>query len=133
MSHVLVGYCLGCQIEKAVLFDSSFNGPHTELLCGAQINELLVYVGGLAITILFSLGFLFSETRERSISFISVGISIILSSMDIGFLLNLESMIYPLLTAGLSLIAAGEYFVGSYYFKEDISFGLLKSGTILEE
>jgi hypothetical protein len=132
VSHVLVGYCLGCQSEKAILFDSSFSGPHTELICGGQINELLVYLGGLAITAAFSLCFLLSETKERSISFISLGISFILSSMDISLLLGVQSLLYPMLTAGLVMITAGEYFVGSYYFKEDLSFGFLK-GSILEE
>jgi len=40
ISHVIVGYCLGCEYEKAVLFDSNFNGPHTELICNNRINEI---------------------------------------------------------------------------------------------
>ncbi len=39
ISHVILGICLGCESEKAVLFDSSFNGPHTELICSNNINE----------------------------------------------------------------------------------------------
>jgi hypothetical protein len=133
VSHVFVGYCLGCQSEKAIIFDSSFNGPHTELICGSKINELFVYLGGLAITAAFSLGFLFTETKDRNISFISLGISVILSSMDITLLLNMQSLLYPLITSGLVMITAGEYFMGSYYFKEDITFGFLKNSPILEE
>jgi hypothetical protein len=133
ISHVFVGYCMGCQIEKAILFDSTFSGPHTEMLCATNMNELLVYLGGLAITAAFSLSFLFAESKDRNISFISLGISVMLSSLDISMLLNMQTLLYPLLTSGLALVTAGEYFMGSYYFSEDVSFGFLKSSPILEE
>ncbi len=125
-SHVIVGFCLGCEYQKAVLFDSSFNGPHTELVCN-NINEFLVYIGGLTITSIFSLSFLLLDTAEKNMSFLSLGISIILSSLDISFILKTQSIIYPLLTFGFILITLGEYFITSYYIKEDFSFSFLKN------
>jgi hypothetical protein len=131
ISHVFVGYCLGCEVQKAVLFDNTFGGPHTELLCSNGLNELLVYLGGLGITAAFSLSFLFSEIREKNLSLISLGISVILSSLDMSMLFS-SSVFYPLLTSGFLLITAGEYLVGSLYFKEDIYFGFLNS-KVLED
>lgn len=132
-SHVLVGWCFGCEGMKAVIFDSSLSGPHTEMICASKINEFFVYIGSLLITSLFSLGFLFAEIKERNISFISLGISIILGSLDIGFILNSGSVVYPMMTIGLSLVTAGEYLVGSHYLKEDASLDVFKNGGFLEE
>ena len=129
ISHVVVGYCVGCEVQRAMLFDSSLGGPHTELLCSSGTNELLVYLGGLAITAAFSLGFLFSDFRERNLSFISLGISLILSSLDMSLLFS-TSLFYPMLTSGFALVTAGEYMVGSVYFKEN-DYGFLS--RIMEE
>jgi len=126
ISHVIVGFCLGCEYQKAVLFDSNFNGPHTELVCN-NINEFLVYMGGLIFTSIFSLSFLLLETTEKNMSFLSLGISIILSSLDISFILKIQSIIYPLMTFGFILITIGEYFIASSYIKEDFSFSFLKN------
>lgn len=126
ISHVMVGYCLGCEVQKAVLFDSSMNGPHTELLCSSGVNELLVYMGGLAVTAAFSLSFLLSDLREKNLSFISLGISVILSSLDMSMLFS-SSIFYPIMTSGFLIVAAGEYMVGSIYFREDTYLGFLNS------
>lgn len=133
ISHVVLGICLGCESEKAVLFDSSFNGPHTELICSNSINEFFVYIGSLIITSIFSLSFLFLDTAEKNMSFLSLGVSVILSSLDISFILNSGAIIYPLLTFGFFLITAGEYSIASSYFKEDLSFNFLKSRKLLLE
>jgi len=133
ISHVILGVCLDCESEKAVLFDSSFNGPHTELICGSRINEFLVYIGGLLITSVFSLSFLFLDSIERKMSFLSLGVSVILSSLDISLILNSSAIIYPLLTFGFFLITVGEYSIASSYFKEDLSFDFLKNRKLLLE
>ena len=134
ISHVIVGYCLGCEYEKAVLFDSSFNGPHTELICSNGINEFFVYIGGLVITSIFSLSFLLLDSIEKNMSFLSLGVSIILSSLDISFILKSQSILYPLLTFGFLFVTIGEYFLASSYIKEGFSFSFLKNKKIpLEE
>ncbi len=127
ISHVIVGYCLGCEYEKAVLFDSNFNGPHTELICSNGINEFFVYIGGLLVTSIFSLSFLLLDTIEKNMSFLSLGISIILSSSDISLVLRSQTTFYPLVTFGFFFVIAGEYFLSSSYIKEGFSFGFLKN------
>ena len=126
ISHVLVGFCLGCENEKAVLFDSSFNGPHTEIVCSNNINELLVYLGGLIITSIFSLSFLLLDGIEKNMSFLCLGVSVVLSSLDISLILRSQTILYPLLTFGFLLITAGEYLVTSNYIREGFSFGFLR-------
>lgn len=134
ISHIFVGYCLGCEYEKAVLFDSNFNGPHTELICNNSINEFFVYIGGLIITSIFSLSFLLVNTIEKNMSFLSLGVSIILSSLDISFVLNSQTIFYPLLILGFFFITLGEYFLTSSYIKEGFSFNFLKNKKLpLEE
>jgi len=134
ISHVVVGFCLGCESEKAVLFDSNFNGPHTELSCSNGINEFFVYLGGLMITSIFSLSFLLLDGFEKKMSFLSLGVSVILSSLDISFALESQAILYPLLTFGFLLVTAGEYFIASSYIKGGFSFGFLNSKkTLLEE
>ena len=133
ISHVIVGYCLGCEYEKAVLFDSSFNGPHTELICNNGINEFFVYIGGLIITSIFSLSFLLLDTIERNMSFLSLGVSIVLSSLDISLVLSSQAIFYPLITIGFFFITAGEYVLASSYIKEGFSFNFLKNKKFLLE
>ena len=134
ISHVIVGYCLGCEYEKAVLFDSNFNGPHTELICNNGINEFFVYIGGLIITSAFSLSFLLLDTVEKNMSFLSLGVSIILSSLDISFVLRSATIFYPLLILGFFFITFGEYFLASSYIKKGFSFNFLKNKKLsLEE
>jgi len=130
ISHVVVGYCLGCEYEKAVLFDSNFNGPHTELICNNGINEFFVYMGGLMITSIFSLSFLLLDTIEKNMSFLSLGVSIVLGSLDISFVLRSQSILYPLLGFGFFFIIMGEYFLASSYIKEGFSFNFLKNKEI---
>ena len=133
ISHVLVGYCLGCENEKAVLFDSNFNGPHTELICNNKINEFFVYVGGLIITSIFSLSFLLLKTTEKNMSFLSLGVSIILSSLDISLVLNSQTIMYPLLTLGFFFVTIGEYLIASSYIRDNFSFDFLKNKKLLLE
>ncbi len=124
ISHVMTGYLLGCELGRAILFDSSFNGPHTELICSNFLDEIFVYLGSFAITSAFSLSILFLESSLRSVFPVSLGISTILSSLDISLALNLQSTLYPLLTFGFLLVAAGEYSITSSYMKERFSIGL---------
>lgn len=133
ISHVFVGYCLGCENEKAILFDSSFNGPHTELICNNKINEFFVYIGGLIITSIFSLSFMFLDTKEKNMSFLSLGVSVVLSSLDISLILSSQAIIYPLLTFGFFLTTIGEYTLASSYIKEKFSFNFLKDKKFLLE
>ena len=127
MSHAIMSYCLGCEYEKAVLFDSKFNGPHTEFFCSNKMSEILVYSISLIITTIFSLGFIFLDSPERNMFFISLGISITFSSSDIGIVFNTQTIFYPLLTAGFFLITAGEYFMAFSHIKEDFSFDFLRN------
>lgn len=131
ISHVFIGYCLGCESEKAVLFDSAFNGPHTELICGSSLDEFLIYIGGLVVTSIFSLGFAFLDASEKNLSFISLGVSMILGSLDMQAVI--PQMLYPILTSGFILVTLGEYFTASSYMKGEVSLRNLDSRTELLE
>ena len=123
ISHVATGIMLGCKKGGAILMDSNFIGPYTELYCSS--NSWLVYLGSLMITSLFSILFLFTESSTRRIFFISLGLSLIFSSLDLSIITGMQYLFYPVVSLGFAATTLGEYFIASSVIRGGFSLDLL--------
>jgi hypothetical protein len=123
ISHTASGMLFGCSYEKSILMDSNFVGPYTEMYCSN--NSLLVFISSLIITSSFSLLFLMLKSPSRNLFPISLGLSIIFSSLDLSIATNIQSLVYPVVSIGFIVTAIGEYFIASSYIKDNFSLDLL--------
>lgn len=123
ISHTASGMLFGCKYEKSILMDSNFVGPYTEMYCSN--NSLLVLISSLIITSSFSLLFLLLKSPSRNLFPISLGLSIIFSSLDLSIATNIQSLVYPVVSIGFIVTAIGEYFIASSYIKDNFSLDFL--------
>ena len=124
IGHSAAGMLLGCRYEKSVLMDYNFAGPYTEMYC-SNVNGLLISISSLLITSFFSALFLFLRAPTRNLFLIGLGLSVIFSSIDISVAASLQSMMYPMVSLGFFVTAVGEYFIASYYAKNNFALDLL--------
>ena len=132
ISHVVIGSCLGCEYGKAILFDTKFNGPHTELICTNKINQVFLYLSSLLVTSCFGLMFLSLNSPGKNMFFVILGLSLIFSSFDISIATAIEPLVYPVIGSGFMLMIIGEYFIASSYIKEDVLLDLFGMREIEE-
>lgn len=118
IGHASVGVIFGCKYEKAILFDSNFVGPYTELYC-SKIDYFFIFLSSLIITSSFSSMFLFLNSPTKNLFLISLGLSIIFSSLDVTIATNIQSLFYPIISLGFMITAIGEYFIADSYFKNN--------------
>lgn len=118
ISHVATGVIFGCKNQKAVLLDSNFFGPYTEFYYSG--NSTLIYLGSFIITSSFSLLFLFLKSPTRKLFLISLGLSIIFSSLDFSIATNIQYLFYPLVFLGFIITSTGEYFIASSFIKGEL-------------
>ncbi|MFH0929005.1 MAG: hypothetical protein V1818_01460 [Candidatus Aenigmatarchaeota archaeon] len=121
IAHLGAGYLMGCEHGKAVLLDSVFNGPYTEMICTSSLNQTLMHISGLIMTSCFGLLFLSLKSPGKSMFLVVFGLSVIFSALDIG-MATIESALYPVMLFGFSSVTAGEYFIASSYIKNDVPF-----------
>ncbi len=112
ISHLSIAFCLGCKTGRSIAFDLSSFSSYTELYCH-QGKNLMVYLGGLLISMIFGLLFIFLDKPTKNISFLILGFSLTLSSLDLALAFN-EEVFYFSLFGGLLLIAVGEYSIASH-------------------
>jgi hypothetical protein len=112
MGHSVGGILSGCKYQRAVLLDSNLVGPYTEMYC-SNINYMLTFFSSLLITTSFSFLFLLLKSPTRNLFPVSLGLSIIFSSLDISIAANMASLVYPIVSLGFIVTALGEYFVAS--------------------
>jgi len=124
IGHSFSGMFFGCKYQKSVLIDYKLVGPYTEMYC-SKINYFFVFLSGLIITSFFSFLFLLLNSPTKNLFYISQGLSLIFSSLDISIATNISSIIYPIVTLGFLITAVGEYFVATSYIKENFSLDLL--------
>lgn len=113
VGHVLIGMYVGCESGKAILFDSSQQGPYAELVCSNGTNYNLAYTGSLMLTTVF--GFVFLLLRKsplKNFFFVVLGFSILFSSLDIVFFTGIPAMEYVFIGLGMVLITIGEFLTG---------------------
>jgi len=123
ISHTAAGMLLGCKYQMSILLDSNLIGPYTEMYCSN--NYLLVFLSSLIITSAFSFLFLLLNSPTRNLFWISFGMSIVFSSLDITIATNLQSLFYPVVSLGFIFTAAGEYFIADSYVKDNFSLNLI--------
>ena len=117
VGHVLVGMYVGCEQGRAVIFDTSQEGPYAELYCSDGVSHKIAYMGSLLVTVAFGSTFLFlRKSPQRNLFFIIIGFSIMFASLDIAaFLENFH----------LSIIAYNSSFAATWLFlSENRTLGL---------
>jgi len=116
LGHVLGGKLIGCNEAKVVIFDSSQEGPYTEMVCSNTNNQNIAYLSSLATTTLFGLFFLtFEEKSQKNMFFIILGLGILLAGLDIVAVSGLEIMKYVFIFFGFGIVLFGEILVGLAY------------------
>jgi len=119
LSHTASGMLFGCRYERSILIDSNLIGPYTEMYC-SNIGYLLTLISSLIITSFFSFLFLLLKSPSRNLFPISLGLSIIFSSLDISIATGIQSLVYPVVTIGFLVTSIGEYFIASSYANNEI-------------
>ena len=118
LSHTTVGMLFGCKNQKAVLVDSNMVGPYTEFYCSG--NNILIYFSSFIVTSCFSFMFLFLKSSTRKLFLISLGLTIIFSSLDFSIATNIQYLFYPIISLGFIVTAIGEYFIASSYVNNEL-------------
>ena len=118
LSHTATGIIFGCKNQKAILIDSNMVGPYTEFYCSG--NNILIYFSSFFITSAFSLLFLFVRSYVRKLFLISLGLSVIFSSLDFSIATNISYLFYPTISLGFIVAAVGEYFIASSYVNNEL-------------
>jgi len=124
LSHTTAGMFFGCKYQKSILLDSNLVGPYTEMYC-SKIDYFFIFISGLIITSSFSFLFLFLNSPTKNLFLISLGLSVIFSSLDVSIATNIQSLFYPIVSIGFMITASGEYFIASSYVKDNFSLNLL--------
>ena len=124
LSHTASGKLFGCVHEKSILIDSNLIGPYTEMYC-SETGYLLTLISSLIITSSFSFLFLLLKSSSRNLFPISLGLSIVFSSLDISIATGIQSLVYPTVSIGFLVTSIGEYLIASSYVKDNFSLDLL--------
>ncbi len=118
LSHVATGIIFGCKNQISVFMDSNSIGPYTSFYC--PTNSILIYFSSFLITSCFSLLFLSLKSSARKLFLISLGLSVVFSSLDISIITNISYMFYPVISIGFIITALGEYFIASSYVNNEL-------------
>jgi len=118
LSHAAAGIIFGCKNQISVLMDSNLIGPYTMFSCPG--NNILIYFSSFLITSCFSLLFLSLRSSARRLSLISLGLSIIFSSLDFSIATNISYLFYPAISIGFIITSIGEYSIASSYVNSEL-------------
>jgi len=91
----------------------------------SNASYLLTLISSLIITSAFSFLFLLLSSPSKNLFSISLGLSIIFSSLDISIATGMQSLVYPIVTIGFLITSIGEYFIASSFVKDNFSLDLL--------
>jgi hypothetical protein len=112
LGHSAGGFLSGCKNQKAVLMDANFVGPYTEMYC-ANTNYAMMLFSSFLITSMFSFLFLLLKPPTRNLFFISLGLSIVFSSLDVMIATRIQALLYPIASIGFIITAFGEFLMAS--------------------
>ncbi len=116
IGHVLVGIYVGCEQGRAIIFDTSQEGPYAELYCSDGVSHKIASMGSVLITIAFGSTFLLlRKIPQRNLFFIIIGFSILFASLDIVVFTGIEMLQYFSIVLGTIFIIIGEFFTGLAY------------------
>ncbi len=127
LGHGATGSIVGCKGQKFSLAGGGLLQPHTEMNCYG-VDYSWVYLGGLAATLVFSFVFLFFGSPAKNLFFVSLGLSIVFSSLDMSILARLGSLVYPLAFLGSIVAISGEYLITASYMNNHFPAGTYGAG-----
>lgn len=121
MGHVIFGVQMGCSSGKAILLDTTKEGPYAELTCPSSANYVLAYAGSLITSIAFgSLFLLMRNSADRNIFFIILGFSLIFGVLDIIAITGMGYLFYVIIISGFSVVVLGELLLTSGYVNREL-------------
>jgi hypothetical protein len=116
IGHVLIGTYVGCESGRAIVFDTSQEGPYAELVCSNNTDYTFAYAGSLVLTTIFGVVFLFlRKSPQRNFFLVVIGFSILFASLDLAALFNMEIVQYVSIGVGMLLVIIGEFLTGLAY------------------
>ncbi|MCS7106083.1 MAG: hypothetical protein NZ942_02090 [Candidatus Aenigmarchaeota archaeon] len=116
--HLAIGLLTGCSSARVVFFDTNKEGPYTELFCNSPNN--LTYAGGIFFSIAFASLFLFlKEPEDKRLFFVALGLSLMLSGLDIIKLTSTYYSFYITTIFGFGITIFGEYTLTLSYVKKE--------------
>ena len=116
IGHVLFGMYVGCEEGRAIIFDTSQEGPYAELYCSDNVNHNIAYMGSILITVAFGSVFLIlRKIPQRHLFFVIIGFSILFASLDIAAFTGIEMTQYFSIGLGTLLVIIGEFLTGLAY------------------
>jgi|GEM_PF-3533436 len=116
IGHVLLGMYVGCEQGRAIIFDTSQEGPYAELYCSDGVSHNIAYMGSVLITVAFGSIFLFlRKIPQRNLFFVVIGFSILFASLDIAAFTGIEMLQYFSIVLGTMLVIIGEFLTGLAY------------------
>ncbi len=119
MGHAIAAQYYGCEHTKAVIYDV-INAPHTEIFCGSDYNETIITLAGFFATITTGLLFFLAGGRFTSIlSYIILGLSLIISNSDLSELGLSSNIIAAISIAGLIIMVIATIKLSIYYIKQE--------------
>lgn len=118
VGHVLFGMYVGCEQGRAIIFDTSQEGPYAELYCSNDSDHKLAYMGSVVVTVGFGSAFLLlRKSFQKNLFFVILGFSILFASLDIAAFTGIEMMEYFCIGLGTVLVIIGEFLTGLGYTK----------------
>jgi hypothetical protein len=116
IGHVVLGMYTGCQSGKAIIFDTTQQGPYAELICSGEVNYNFAYMGSFIIPMIFGSVFLFlRNSPQRNFFFVILGFSILFCSLDIVAATGIPSTEYLFIALGMAFVIVGEFLTSLAY------------------
>ncbi|MBW2975366.1 hypothetical protein KY366_06625 [Candidatus Woesearchaeota archaeon] len=122
LGHTLAAQYYGCEKGKAVIYDI-MDRPHTEIVCKGYYNDVLITLGGVALTVAVGLIFLMTGGKFTTIiSCLIFGFSLLISYGDLRDLGVSTNIIAVITFISLLLIIKGVIELSLNYIKQQSSF-----------
>ena len=116
IGHVIIGIQAGCESGKAIILDTTKEGPYAELLCSNTTNYSLAYFGSFISSVIFgALFFILRGSAEKNLFFVILGFSLIFGSLDLVMITGTQLAFYLSIVSGFAIIIFGEYFLAYRY------------------
>ncbi len=109
LGHAIFASILGCR-AKAIIFDSSFPNPHTEIIC--ERNLEILAMGGLIFTLPLSFLFKIIGKEGDFLFYVVFGLSLFLSISDFSYFPPLANLRPLMEFTGIALMVYGECRLG---------------------
>jgi len=118
LGHFILGSFYGCEKMKVILIDTDIAStftPYTIMSCNQNISEKKLSLGAFLFTIPFGLLFFLLKLKpEKYFGLIIIGFNILISTLDVKKIIDLDILYYLEFIIGVLLIIRGEMLIVDY-------------------